>query len=56
MKVLLGMLIAYVVIGISQLIVYNIASDSEAPMYITCFWMLPFIDFINRWIRNRKYM
>lgn len=47
------MLIAYVVIGISQLIVNSIAQDSEAPLYITCFWLIPFCDF-TRWIRKQR--
>ncbi len=53
MKILLGMLIAYVMIGISQLAVNTISSNSEVPLYITCFWLIPFCDF-TRWIRRRK--
>lgn len=40
----LGMLVAYLLIGVLQLIINTFATGYEAPLYLTCFWLLPLLE------------
>jgi hypothetical protein len=45
---LLRVLITYVVIGLLQLIINTLATDSEIALLVTCFWMIPGLILINK--------
>ena len=45
--IIFTVLITYLVIGFIQLIIHSICKDDEAPLFFTCFWLIPFISFVN---------
>lgn len=51
---LLGALTMYLIIGIIQLIINSLAKDEEAPLYVTCFWMIPGLILIHKAERRKK--
>jgi len=53
--IIFTVLITYLVIGFIQLIINSVCKNDEAPLYFTCFWLIPFIFFVNTIYTYIKY-